>query len=314
MIHTNKHRSIRARIFSDDMITTGISLKVDDSFLSNSYPVIPAIESDGALLSIQTEILQSSASTLLFSILYIGVFSVAHSAHSHSHAAAPAPAVDCTTLVLKMTDCLSYVTNGSTVKKPEGTCCSVLKTVLTTNEALRDTSLADGAAAEELRVAAFLLQDGVSSDYLHDESVTIGSRFQLINPHILPWVGTISKPTILLPWVGRVGTASLNSFFLTHRSQPTQFHRGVFNLLLNLALPCASLSTSLSLSLIIHPHAPHAPSFFPLHNTTPYALPSSYSFFLFFLFFFHFHMPQNLSLSQPKKKKKKKKTQMVVVL
>ncbi|GMP87472.1 hypothetical protein CsSME_00050500 [Camellia sinensis var. sinensis] len=149
MIHTNKHRLIRARIFSDDMITTGISLKVNDSFLSSSYPVIPAIESDGALLSIQTEILQSSASTLLFSILCIGVFSVAHSAHSHSHVAAPAPAVDCTTLVLKMTDCLSYVTNGSTVKKPEGTCCSVLKTVLTSNAETqpRPSDGAQGSAA-----------------------------------------------------------------------------------------------------------------------------------------------------------------------
>lgn len=43
---------------------------------------------------------------------------------------APAPSVDCSTLVLKMADCLSYVTNGSTVTKPEGTCCSGLKTVL----------------------------------------------------------------------------------------------------------------------------------------------------------------------------------------
>ncbi|KZV16298.1 non-specific lipid-transfer protein-like protein-like [Dorcoceras hygrometricum] len=47
--------------------------------------------------------------------------------------AAPAPAVDCTSLVLNMADCLSFVTAGSTVKKPEGTCCSGLKTVLKTD-------------------------------------------------------------------------------------------------------------------------------------------------------------------------------------
>ncbi|KAF4384275.1 hypothetical protein F8388_010510 [Cannabis sativa] len=43
---------------------------------------------------------------------------------------APAPAVDCSSLILNMADCLSFVSNGSTVSKPEGTCCSGLKTVL----------------------------------------------------------------------------------------------------------------------------------------------------------------------------------------
>ncbi|MED6204660.1 hypothetical protein PIB30_010774 [Stylosanthes scabra] len=42
-------------------------------------------------------------------------------------------AVDCSSLVLKMADCLSYVTNGSTTTKPEGTCCSGLKSVLKTS-------------------------------------------------------------------------------------------------------------------------------------------------------------------------------------
>nr|BAD24657.1 xylogen protein 1 [Zinnia elegans] len=46
---------------------------------------------------------------------------------------APAPAADCSTVILNMADCLSYVTAGSTVKKPEGTCCSGLKTVLKTD-------------------------------------------------------------------------------------------------------------------------------------------------------------------------------------
>ncbi|RVW69703.1 Non-specific lipid-transfer protein-like protein [Vitis vinifera] len=42
----------------------------------------------------------------------------------------PSPAVDCSSLVLNMADCLSYVSNGSTASKPEGTCCTGLKTVL----------------------------------------------------------------------------------------------------------------------------------------------------------------------------------------
>ncbi|VVA99171.1 unnamed protein product [Arabis nemorensis] len=39
-------------------------------------------------------------------------------------------AVDCSSLILNMADCLSFVTSGSTVEKPEGTCCSGLKTVV----------------------------------------------------------------------------------------------------------------------------------------------------------------------------------------
>ncbi|XP_052109385.1 microtubule-destabilizing protein 60 [Arachis duranensis] len=51
---------------------------------------------------------------------------------SHLLNAAPAPAVDCSSLVLTMADCLSFVTNGSTTTKPEGNCCSGLKSVLKT--------------------------------------------------------------------------------------------------------------------------------------------------------------------------------------
>jgi hypothetical protein len=43
---------------------------------------------------------------------------------------APAPSVDCSSLILNMADCLSFVTNGSTITKPEGGCCIGLKTVL----------------------------------------------------------------------------------------------------------------------------------------------------------------------------------------
>jgi len=53
-------------------------------------------------------------------------------AQSASSPHAPAPSVDCSNLVLTMVDCLSFVTNGSAVTKPEGTCCSALKSVLKT--------------------------------------------------------------------------------------------------------------------------------------------------------------------------------------
>ncbi|QCD84084.1 hypothetical protein DEO72_LG2g4434 [Vigna unguiculata] len=53
-------------------------------------------------------------------------------AQSASSPQAPAPSVDCSSLVLTMADCLSFVTNGSTITKPEGTCCSGLKSVLKT--------------------------------------------------------------------------------------------------------------------------------------------------------------------------------------
>ncbi|CAI9765355.1 unnamed protein product [Fraxinus pennsylvanica] len=61
-----------------------------------------------------------------FVLFFIALFTTVQST-SHS---APAPAVDCSSLVLNLADCLSFVTSGSTTKKPEGSCCSGLKTVL----------------------------------------------------------------------------------------------------------------------------------------------------------------------------------------
>lgn len=68
-----------------------------------------------------------TATRILLSIF--AIFSVAGAANH----AAPPPAPDCSTVILNLVDCLSYVTSGSTVSKPEGTCCSGLKTVLKTN-------------------------------------------------------------------------------------------------------------------------------------------------------------------------------------
>ncbi|KHN39210.1 Non-specific lipid-transfer protein-like protein [Glycine soja] len=75
----------------------------------------------------------ASKLTLIALVLAVALCAVdlTHSA-SASSPHAPAPSVDCSNLVLTMADCLSFVTNGSTITKPEGTCCSGLKSVLKT--------------------------------------------------------------------------------------------------------------------------------------------------------------------------------------
>ncbi|XP_061350367.1 non-specific lipid transfer protein GPI-anchored 31 [Gastrolobium bilobum] len=72
----------------------------------------------------------ASKFSLILCVLAIwAVVDLAHCASTHN---SPAPSVDCSNLVLTMADCLSFVTNGSTTTKPEGTCCSGLKSVLKT--------------------------------------------------------------------------------------------------------------------------------------------------------------------------------------
>ncbi|KAL2476907.1 Non-specific lipid-transfer protein-like protein [Forsythia ovata] len=72
----------------------------------------------------------SSSKLSLFCVLFfVALFTTVHSASQ----SAPAPAVDCSSLILNLADCLTFVTSGSTTKKPEGTCCSGLKTVLKTD-------------------------------------------------------------------------------------------------------------------------------------------------------------------------------------
>ncbi|CAK9309208.1 unnamed protein product [Citrullus colocynthis] len=67
------------------------------------------------------------AKAMLFLALAIVAvhFSAVYAAHD-----APAPAVDCSSLILNMADCLSFVSNDSTTTKPQGSCCTGLKTVL----------------------------------------------------------------------------------------------------------------------------------------------------------------------------------------
>ncbi|CAN8251700.1 unnamed protein product [Cochlearia groenlandica] len=73
----------------------------------------------------------SSMATPSLLIIFLSISSVYGA--SHHHTAAPAPSVDCTTLILNMADCLSFVSSGGTDEKPAGSCCSGLKKVLKTD-------------------------------------------------------------------------------------------------------------------------------------------------------------------------------------
>ncbi|KAJ8647121.1 hypothetical protein MRB53_000144 [Persea americana] len=64
---------------------------------------------------------------LFWVLCVLGAWVVANGA-TPSHA--PSPSVDCSAVLLSMADCLTFVMNGSTISKPEGSCCSGFKTVL----------------------------------------------------------------------------------------------------------------------------------------------------------------------------------------
>ncbi|KAF8405981.1 hypothetical protein HHK36_008061 [Tetracentron sinense] len=67
---------------------------------------------------------------VLFLLCVLAIWAVAT---VNCAAPAPAPVVDCSTLIFSMVDCLSFVSNGSKESKPQGNCCSGLKTVLKTD-------------------------------------------------------------------------------------------------------------------------------------------------------------------------------------
>ncbi|KAF6154083.1 hypothetical protein GIB67_031344 [Kingdonia uniflora] len=58
-----------------------------------------------------------------------------HHAPSVSPSVAPSPpaGTDCSTLVLELAPCLSFLGEGSTDTKPDGECCTALKDVLKTD-------------------------------------------------------------------------------------------------------------------------------------------------------------------------------------
>ncbi|XP_004485560.1 non-specific lipid transfer protein GPI-anchored 31 [Cicer arietinum] len=72
------------------------------------------------------------ASKFSFILCIFAILAVNGASPSSQNAITPSPSVDCSTIILNMADCLSFVTNDSTLAKPEGSCCSGLKTVLKT--------------------------------------------------------------------------------------------------------------------------------------------------------------------------------------
>ncbi|GMI83780.1 xylogen protein 1, glycosylphosphatidylinositol-anchored lipid protein transfer 31 [Hibiscus trionum] len=73
--------------------------------------------------------------TLTLSIL--SIWAAVDSAHYQPAAPSPSssssPTEDCSSLILNIADCLSFVSSGSQVPTPEVTCCSGLKTVIQTD-------------------------------------------------------------------------------------------------------------------------------------------------------------------------------------
>ncbi|XVE93101.1 hypothetical protein REPUB_Repub01dG0161200 [Reevesia pubescens] len=71
----------------------------------------------------------ASKFSLALTLAILSIWAV-DAAHHHASAPSPSSSVDCSSLILNMADCLSFVSSGSQVSKPEGTCCSGLRTVL----------------------------------------------------------------------------------------------------------------------------------------------------------------------------------------
>lgn len=85
------------------------------------------------LLLLQTRVLTAMAGDrtgvwVLFLLLLWLTTAIMHG--DGAPVAAPAPSPDCSSALLDLADCLSFVENGSTVAKPEGQCCSGLKKVV----------------------------------------------------------------------------------------------------------------------------------------------------------------------------------------
>ncbi|AES63423.1 non-specific lipid transfer protein GPI-anchored 11 [Medicago truncatula] len=65
-----------------------------------------------------------------FSLILCIIFGIC--ALDFTNGASSSPSGECSKLVLAMTDCFSFLTNGSTLTQPEGSCCNGLKTIVNT--------------------------------------------------------------------------------------------------------------------------------------------------------------------------------------
>ncbi|KAF8090612.1 hypothetical protein N665_0471s0007 [Sinapis alba] len=125
-----------------------------------------------------------STLTPFLSILLLSIPSVLGA--SHHHTVAPAPAhVDCSTLILNMADCLSFVSAGGTDAKPASSCCNGLKTVIKTNaECLCGSNLKCGDIPSP------------SPYHLTTSSVSLGVTLNMTKAATLPAACKLHAPSI----------------------------------------------------------------------------------------------------------------------
>ncbi|XP_010547663.1 PREDICTED: non-specific lipid-transfer protein-like protein At5g64080 isoform X2 [Tarenaya hassleriana] len=111
---------------------------------------------------------RSSAAAIGLILLFVSAASVRGASHHH---VAPSPSVDCSELILNMADCLPFVSSDSPAEKPEGTCCSGLKTVLNTKaECLCEGLKSSGSFGITLNVTKALTLPAACK--LHAPSIT----------------------------------------------------------------------------------------------------------------------------------------------
>ncbi|KAK4476887.1 hypothetical protein RD792_016051 [Penstemon davidsonii] len=136
--------------------------------------------------------------------------------------AAPAPAVDCSSLVLTMADCLSFVTEGSTTTTPEGTCCSGLKTVLKTDaECLCETfrnSAQLGVTLNMTKALALPSACHVSAPSVSNCGLSVGtgaapalSPLGVVSPSSVAGVPTAASEVAPAPAPGSSGSSALTT-------------------------------------------------------------------------------------------------------
>lgn len=104
------------------------TLPTPPTFLTKPFP-IPFTHTFLSLSLTHIQFNSIQMAKLICSVFVLALLFAATAAKNSS----PAPAVDCSSVILEMADCLSYVTADGTASRPEGNCCSGLKSVLKTN-------------------------------------------------------------------------------------------------------------------------------------------------------------------------------------
>ncbi|KAJ4966063.1 hypothetical protein NE237_017912 [Protea cynaroides] len=119
---------------------------------------------------------------------------------------APSPAADCSTVVLNMSDCFSFMSSGSKESKPQSTCCSGLKT---NTECLNDALSNDaqfGVGLDMTKALTLPSAYGVSIPSVSNCREMASSRGVLF----------LSSGTAMLPHPSKALTGGEDAFFVAH--------------------------------------------------------------------------------------------------